>query len=336
MASNFNSQFLRALPTQIFKLDCAVVLRRGCTEVKVAGEGIEEAIELIFDRATGQGATCEQLTELFDSEAKQAVEELINELVSRGLLISSDESSPVETCEAPSDVFYWQFGTTARRVHHQLRAIPISIIGTNSISHQLVTSLQSSGFESIQLIDAPSTCRVGSLDSPMAPETLVVVTSETGFHPTLLEYNRLCLDRHRPFLPIVIQDMKGYVGPLVVSSNTPCLECVRLRRNSHSDDPEFLEHLESSSIGAKEVVGFHPTMSSMLGSVAAFEIARFYAGIPRGSLVGSLIEIDLISGHMITRKPLKVPRCPSCSNLKFHSSSTHQRHRVTDLSRVTP
>lgn len=337
MTLNCNPQILRTLPTQILKLDCAVVLRRGCTEVKLEGEGIEEAIELIFDRAAGEGATREQLAELFHPEAKKAIEGLISELMRRGLLMSGDEPSLVENGESPSDVFYWQFGTTARRVHHLLRAISISILGVNSISHHLIAALQSSGFESIHLIDSPFDSHAYSLDSQISSETeCVVATSEIGFYPILFEYNRLCLDQKRPFLPVVLQDMKGYIGPLVVPGNTPCLECLRLRRNSHFDEPEFRQRLEAESVAGEEIVGFHPTMSSVLGNIAAFELARFHSQVPRGSLVGSLTEIDLISGHMTTRKLLKIPRCPSCSSLRHKSSSTPQRYRITSTSRVTP
>ena len=70
------------------------------------------------------------------------------------------------------------------------------------------------------------------------------------------------------------------------------------------------------------VVGFHPSMASILGNIAAMELTKFYSQAMPLWNVGKLIEVNLLATRMIPRKVLKLPRCPVCGPLQTHSAIT--------------
>ena len=156
----------------------------------------------------------------------------------------------------------------------------------------------------------------------MDPDSLgcLIASSDFGGWETLYEWNRFCVQYHKHFLPVVLQDLVGYVGPLVIPGETACLECVRMRRNSHAEDHEVRGLIEESAFEGQGAIGFHPSMASILGDIAALELTKFYSeALPRPK-VGTLIEVNLLETGLTSRKVLKVPRCPVCSPLLARSS----------------
>ena len=150
----------------------------------------------------------------------------------------------------------------------------------------------------------------------------LVATSDFGGQSLLREWNQFCVERKRIFLPVVLQDQVGYIGPLVVPGETACFECLLARQNSHKPDRLPSRKIEEVAYEGQSVVGFHPSMAFVLGDIAAFEIIKFFSGALPGWNVGTLIEINLLSTRMTPRKVLKVPRCPVCSPLITRSPTS--------------
>jgi thiazole/oxazole-forming peptide maturase SagC family component len=106
--------------------------------------------------------------------------------------------------------------------------------------------------------------------------------------------------------------MIGSVGPLVVPGDTACYECLRARENANLADPQLARASEAGAFQRRAVTGFHPSMASVLGDLAAIELTKFFGGgLP--TRVGRLIEVNLLATTLRTRKVLKVPRCQVCS-----------------------
>jgi bacteriocin biosynthesis cyclodehydratase domain-containing protein len=339
---------LVALPLQVIGTDDGVILARGCVELKVAGPRAAEVVQAVLEATRGSGASCRDISESFAEPDRPAVVELVEELRKRRLLVPEDASAPPPAAgESALEVFYWQFGGRADRVLESLNSNRVTILGVNSISRQLASSLASSGMTAVEVVDFHVLRNVrffsdiGGLDPGEWPARLappvgyddwssgldveelgcVVATSDFGGRHLMREWNEFCVFHRRHFLPVVLDRMIGYVGPFVVPGETACYECLRARENAAMDDPMLERATESAAFRRQAVNGFHPTMSSILAEIAALELTKLYSGVMPWK-VGRLIEVNLLTVEMKGRKVLKLPRCPVCSPVNWRSSTS--------------
>ena len=85
-------------------------------------------------------------------------------------------------------------------------------------------------------------------------------------------WNEFCVRHRRPFLPVVLQDLIGYIGPIVVPGETACFECLRARQNSNLINPETQRAAEARAFDGQAIAAAHPAMSASLGAIAGFEL----------------------------------------------------------------
>ena len=348
-------QRLKALAVHVIDTDDGTIVKRGCTELKIGGAGAAETVRKVLAATAGGGATETEICGLFLPSAAPLVRQLIEQLLARHLLAPVEEAeSAAEGPESPLDIFYWHFGTTTEQVAERLNRQALAILGVNCVSRQLAVSLAASGVENFRIWDHPrlrnlrffdkaGTLKTGQWPAGLRPpeewkndidpESLgcLIATSDFGGHETMHEWNRFCVQHHKHFLPVVLQDLVGYVGPLVIPGETACLECVRMRRNSHLKDYELQRITEESAFEGQGAIGFHPSMASILGDIAALELIKFYSEVLPQPKVGTLIEVNLLATGLTSRKVLKVPRCPACSPLLAHSSVSPDKTAVASV-----
>lgn len=336
---------LRALPVQVTDLPRGgVVLKRGRVEIRINGEQAGEAVRAILEAAR-RGATLEEIVGAFAAPEQPSIEALVQHLMARRLLVQESElETGPEDGESHLDVFYWHFGPQTRETARRFTSQRFRILGVNAISRRLAESLRAAGAEDVEVLDHPwlrnpalfdgDRCKPGAwprdLGTPppvgdrgdLDPESLdcLVATSDLGATQALREWNELCLLHNIPFLPVLLQDLVGYVGPLVVPGQTACYECLRSRQNSHLPDPVAHRSAEDALAPGEAVTGFHPAMASILGDVACVELTKFF-GLRPLSRVGTLLEVNLLGGEMKPRRVLKLPRCPVCSTLTLTPSA---------------
>lgn len=352
MSSVASSMKLKASVVQVIETGDGVVLKRGCTEFKIAGAGAAEAVKKILAVAGNGGATSEEIRELFEPEAGPIIDRLCEQLIDRRLLVPCEEEVSPEARESNLDIFYWHFGEKTARVTERLNKRSLAILGVNCISRQLAASLAASEVENFQVLDHPRLRNLrlfdsaGRLKSDQWPASLkapqnwtdrldpqsfdcLIATSDFGGQEAMREWNKLCVQEKRHFLPVVLQDLIGYVGPLVVPGETACFDCLRIRRNSQIHDEKPRCFTEAVAFEGQGVVGFHPSMASIVGNIAAFELIKLYSEALPLSKVGTLIEVNLLATEVKARKVLKVPRCPTCSPLKMRPSTTPYKPNFT-------
>jgi bacteriocin biosynthesis cyclodehydratase domain-containing protein len=337
---------LKRLPVQVIETKGGVILKRGSVEMKIDGERAAEVVQTVLVMTGEDGATPEEIGALFAAPARPAVLQLVKRLEARRFLVPANGTSePDEALESNLDVLYWHFGEETEQVTHRLSTRRITIMGVNCISRQLAAALQAGGLETVEVVDDPGLCNLRLFDrnhqvnaaqwpdavpAPQAydawmddldPQSLgcIVATSDFGGLHLMRRWNEFCVEHNCHFLPVVLQNMVGYVGPLVVPGETPCFECLRARQNAHMDDPESQRAAEHAAFEGQAVAAFHPSMASVLGDIAAIELSKFYGGWMPQRLTGNLIEVNLLSTQMKTRKVLKVPRCRVCSSLNRHA-----------------
>jgi thiazole/oxazole-forming peptide maturase SagC family component len=361
MTEAYGSLKLRALPVQFIDISDGVIIKRGCTEVRIVGTEASKGVHRFFAELGEDALSREQILERFAESSRLTIGKLIDQLVVRRLLISEQETDlPPERVESNLDIFYWHFGESEARINERLNSKSFAIVGVNTISRQLARTFAASGINNVQVIDDPLLRNLrmfderADLNSAEWPETIkppqkftewvedndpislqcVVVSSDCGNTTHMRQWNRLCVERGLNILPAFLKDMIGYIGPYTVPGETACFECMQSRRNAHLQDAKHEEELESAAFHGQIIHAFHPAMASVLGDIAAFEITKFCSGVlPKGN-ISSLIEINLLATYVTARRVLKVPNCVVCSSLNKHPSTNFQKDLISSQERT--
>jgi bacteriocin biosynthesis cyclodehydratase domain-containing protein len=342
---------LKALPVQLIEVDGGVIVRRGCTQVKITGEGAAEVVELVLNAAfTEGGVTPDEVSGIVAAPARESVLDLVEQLRLRRILVPTDgKELPPPERESELEVFYWHFGAHPADVALRIQEKRIAVLGVNAVSRRLVSALTETGVKGIDVVDFPLLRNLRLFDAagqlsadawgvpgkrPLAydawaessePPDCLVATSDYGALQVMRELNRFCVAQRQHFFPVVLQDVFGYVGPLVVPGQTACFECLRARQNANMDDPATVRAAESAAFQGQLVQGVHPSLASVLGDIAAVELTKFYSGVIPASHAGALIEVNLLRPELHLRRVLKVPRCGVCSRLNSHSPTSTTR-----------
>jgi len=355
---------LKVLPLQIIELQSGVLLKRGCTEFKVSGEGASKIVRQILSVAHANGITREEICHTFPPEERKTVDTLVEQLVARHLLVPSNKHTEPSNdgTESPLDILYWHFGQSASQVLGQLNSHHFVIVGINTISRQLAASLRESGVTNVTVVDDPRLRNLrffdqdGNMNRERWPSSLpfplpwedwernqhtqpldcLVGTSDFGGQEELRKWNSFCLARSSHFLPIVLKNLIGYVGPLIIPGETACFECLRMRQNAHMESPPIQRAAETAAFDGQHFIGYHPSMTSVLGTIAAFELTKFYSGVLPLWNVGTLLEVNLFTCQMTKRTVQKIPRCLVCSPLMSRPPITPHKTNFVPLTQETP
>lgn len=331
---------IRTAPVQLIGTGDGVLIVRGNREVRVSGESACEAVQLILTMGM-EVTTRRQIRESFPEISRPAIDELIESLYSRRILIPVGDVSTalIESGkESELDIFYWNFDQKAENVTQSLSKVKVAIMGVNGITRSLAMALSASEMRNYDVVDYPllRNLRLFNEEGRVRPdqwplsvmppldymqwrddadfEKIDVLVAATDFGGRFLmrEWNEFCVANGINYLPIVLEKMSGYIGPFVIPGETACYECLRARENSHIENPDQVRFAEKSAFQRQEVVGNLPSMASILGDIAAVELIKFYSGITSPK-VGRLIHVNLFTTEMISRKVLVVPRCSVCS-----------------------
>jgi bacteriocin biosynthesis cyclodehydratase domain-containing protein len=339
MTSSFTTTRLKALLFQVIETGAGVILKRGVAQIAIDGKQSLDIVSEILRSIDDAGATPDAICARFAEPDRPAVRQLLQHLASRRFLVPADAPSTPEP-ETNADVFYWQFGRSSRQISNVLNKQPLVIVGLNRLARQMVAALNTVGVTNVELVDEPALRNVDLLDArgqwrpelwpelaaaprpaeawrvdaPSRQLTCVVATSDFGGQELLRPWNAFCVEHGLHFLPVLLQDMIGYLGPFVIPGETACLECLRARQNANLVDSSERRIAEQVAFEGQKVAAVHPAMVAILAETAAFELSRFYGGLPEWN-VGKMIEVNLFATTMSSRKVFKAPRCPVCSPL---------------------
>ena len=312
---------LRALPVERIADADALTLKRGCTTVRIDGEHAPEIVGAILDLAGGDGRTEDELVESFPPEMQESIRSLVGALRARRLLLPADAVDWDAAAESPLDVFYWHFGLPDEPSPVPPRDELVVVVGRNRTATRLCELLEEAGFQELVVVDEQA-----ALDDRVP--AVVAAVSENGFGP-LRAWNELALERELPFLPVVVEDLVAYVGPLVVPFETACFECFLRRRYSNLDEAEAREAVELRAGGA-QVVGLHPAISAVAAGAAALELSKFFIPWRGAQQAGYLLTFNLLASRGGRHRVLKVPRCAACSSLRARHPAAAVRLELTN------
>ena len=349
MTSKNSISALRALPVQIIEWEKNVILKRGCTEIRITGDDAIEAVRHVLAFAGRQsGASLAEICGHLPMSKRMAVEQLVEHLVARRVLVPvHSNNGSTETKENHQDIFYWHFATSATDVAHRLNSRQLAVLGRNRVALHFCNALRQSGWSNFSRVDDPrlrsltlpdSSCSVsGRQEDNELPSFedvtdwtgrvdtreigTIIAASDFGDSLALREWNRFAIERGCHFVPVSLNNMVGYFGPVTVPGETACYECLTLRQNSQMQDPTVQRAFEEIGFEGQHVTGFHESMAVILGQIAAFELVKAYSGVLPARNIGTLIEVNLLATQIVSRKVLKIPRCPVCTPVNRPSVS---------------
>ena len=325
-----------AHPVVIADLADGVLLKRGSVELRVTGPAMAEIVSALFDAFANQVLSREDLLKQFPTALHETVSTLFEALTARRLLQPEGEAHVADHFESRAELFFWDHGVSGPRLVAQLKDRRFVVLGVNSISRALVGSLREAGFEEVRTVDVPNLRNVRFMDAegafaealwpaylgaPVPLQSFIdgqeefnclVATSDLGGAHLLRDWNTFAHAAGVAFFPVVLQNMRGFVGPLVIPGETACYECYRARQNSHMNDPEGQRASEHVAHQTQLGVSCHPSMAAALGQLAGLELTKFFVSRIAGWQVGTVYEFDMLNLSLERRRVLRVPRCSVC------------------------
>lgn len=351
MEGKFAGKRLHSLPFLIVEASDGIILKRGPTEIHVQGDYAQETVLLILTATSGKGQSPEEICLQFSKPDRDQVMGLLKEMSAKKLLIPADTTRDSLAYESNEDVFYWTAGTSQAAVIRVLTDLGISICGINRLTREICKSLGILGVSNISVIDDPMLRNTEFFTDQgnIIPERFdvaaelvpmqdffesenssqcLLASSDFGGQSLLLPWNEICVRQNVHFMPVYLQDMIGYIGPLVIPGDTACLQCVRMRQNAHLENRELARQSEGDMQRGQSIAAIHPSMITILAETAVFELCHFYGALSKPR-PGRLIVINLPEGLTESKYVLKIPRCPVCSTLV--GASTVQIRKLTQL-----
>ncbi|SRR6266487_5755254 len=344
-----DTQIFKALPSHLIPFEDGVIIKRGTLQTRVRGERALEVLQRLLERAD-RGASLDELRAEFPPEDRVAVDCLLDQLVARRLLVPvGDPEEDESRQETPEQIFFWEFGQDAEEVRARLRDVRIAVVGVNEISKELVRCLALGGIEQCHVVDYTlfRNTRLfhddGELDADHWPavETValrewgeivqgsgvdcVVATADHGGTHWMRQWNQMCVASGRAFFPVALRNLIGYIGPYVIPGETACFECLHARQNSNLSDPVAQRAAEAVAFESQAVMSFHPVMPCVVAQVAAMELIKVFSRALPFIHVGSLVEVDLLTPGLTTRKVLRIPSCPVCRSLQRQAPASASR-----------
>ena len=285
-----------------------VVFKRGPHELLVSGPAAAELAPGVLERLDGS-RSLEEIVAEFPNDQRDDVLELLQALAARRLVGEPDGDRSADARQAE---FYWHFGVAPGE---RLALARVLLVGANDLTAELARALGQLHVEAVRVVGAPALDTAPGAPPPVSAEdvawaTAVCAASETGAVEALVDVNRMALAAGVPFLPLWLDGMVSYTGPLNHPFETACLRCLLLRLDAN--DPRFETTRAIRARPGAAPAAVLPPMLAVPAQIAAIKLANLIVGFAPGDVAGRLIEISLVSFRSDVRRVLKVPRCPEC------------------------
>ncbi len=334
-----NNKFI-ILPCQIIEKKDCIIIQRGTERLMIQNTNVLVIIRVIQKALLERPKTIVALLSLFAEPIKPIVQNFIQTLIRKRFII--DESNDIKDLkpnlsqETPQDVFYWHFNQFQSSIAKILNTKTWAFIGVNLLNKYIIKALQRDQLKNFVVID--DTClrnikffndqhqitddfwlqpsikimnEANFLKNNLADIGFIVAASEFGSFFLLEKWNEFAVNNNIPFYSLILQDMIGYAGPLVIPKECACFACLKARQNSTVTNFEEKRLTEPYAFEGQTTVAYHLSMVKVLAEIGVFELIKFKANIFWE--IGTFSEINLLNNSMWRRKLLKAPRCLVCS-----------------------
>ena len=244
----------------------------------VIGEHAAEAVTRILAKAGSSSAGLQESDlrdSLRDIWPHADVANLIAELRKRNMLV--DGVANISYPETAEQVLAWNLGTNPAAAAASLDQVSINILGVNTVSRRLAESLTSVGSK-VRVIDFPElrNVRLFQNDDTVRPDAwgtvppesysgwekappagtsvCLVACSDFGGLQLFADWNSFAYSNGWSFLPVILQNLIGLVGPLVIPGETSCFQCLLAREYANAPEPASRRTAELFAFQGQSIV----------------------------------------------------------------------------------
>lgn len=203
-----------------------------------------------------------------------------------------------------------------RLAHRHPSQVTVLIPTQGILSEKAASVLRETGF---RICRDPQSAR---------PDNLVCLyATDWDDHASALSHNRANISDRVPTLYATLGENKARLGPFVLLGETPCYECFHHRmRSSMTFVDEFDRRvgLNIDDALAGSLCNAQPPRlyASVLAGLVTSELLKYVSKLTQLSLLGRILEVDLLRYQMEPGRVLRLPRCHACGNGKAHGAPT--------------
>jgi len=132
--------------------------------------------------------------------------------------------------------------------------------------------------------------------------------------------NAACLLRNIQWTRLTMTGSEILIGPTIVPFKTACYTCFNKRFEANNpyfeEDQIYMEYLNNAERQSNPKSEYL-SLSELAARLFSFEIIRILTFLSSPISYGALYSMDFLTGKTHISKVLKIPRCPSCSNMNI-------------------
>jgi bacteriocin biosynthesis cyclodehydratase domain-containing protein len=233
-------------------------------------------------------------------------------------------------------------------VQQRLARLHIAAFGSGVVASHALTSLAASGVSNINICGPPATageelthnineavpdarCKyvlVAALDDPTIFQQIeavdaIVVCLDAPAPKLMCTVNIAALRTKTPWVSGTIHLGVGWIGPLIIPTETPCYKCYELRRNANLENYDQVMRYETRLDNMPSIVSpvLAPApLAASVGSLLALDTLRLLTGLALPQTAGRVMRVDFFASEISYHRILRLPRCPACGHTSESSA----------------
>ncbi len=224
-------------------------------------------------------------------------EDLVGELVVRDVIRFGDKESLSEAARC-----FARTHDDPKSCYARLGASRVAVCGTSDLADQVRRGLREVGVQSREWPSEGADLIIACLRSPRDPYAeLVHEQSRT---------------KQIPWLPLLVFGDAGFVGPLFLPNEGPCLRCLQSREAANWADPELTTLYYKVVADRRKSASTYGSLPAYLGLVSywgVLEATKFLAQFRMPAILGTMLRLDFARAEAEAHRVFAVPRCRGCS-----------------------
>ena len=309
----------------------------------IRGANMTEAVQSILSCFKDAFTIDDVVSALSERYSVATLRKLLDFLVSKDILITKQDYDAMlgHDKEFLRKTFAYSLGETSLQdIKDKLALIHIGIIGSSTLvscmteyfsSGGLLTNFNIGVLEGAEKLAVCNTKDVAvtiyHLDTNFSDINLiidasdiVIIASDHQDHYLLEKVNKLCVQKNKKWLRVVIDCLSSEVGPLFIPGETCCYYCMRMRNWKYmsADDYTFdniyakQKTYEAGSI--EEAIKFSSLyqLNPVSAGIACNELTKYLVGM-RSNITSQVIMINGMDFQTQTAYVYKNYMCPVCA-----------------------